>query len=164
MNNLYLTGIMGCGKTTAGKMAAEIAHALFIDVDHEIEHKERMSVADIFERRGEPAFRALESQILLDLSAQHGAIISTGGGIILAQKNVDRMKSTGKIVWIRRPLETILNGINAIVRPLIRDDPEKLIQIYAQREPLYEKYADAIVDNENSLEEAARAIAKLYAE
>jgi shikimate kinase len=155
---------MGCGKSTAGKKAADIARVPFIDVDHEIEHKEGMSVSDIFDRRGEQAFRLLESQVLFDLSAQRGAIVSTGGGIILAQKNVDRMKKTGKIVWIRRPIKSILAGINASARPLIQDDPEKLIRIYVQREPLYEKYADAVVDNETSLEDAARAIAKLYAE
>lgn len=161
MNNLYLTGIMGCGKTAAGMKAAKILKAQFIDLDHEVEKKESMSIPDIFEHRGEAAFRKIESQILFDLSAQSGAVISTGGGIILRQENVDRMKKTGTIVWIRRPIETILLGVNASARPLIRDDPQKLIQIYAEREPLYQKYADRIVDNNGSLEDAAEAIAAL---
>ena len=124
--------------------------------------KKGCPVRSIFEQKGEEAFRRMESQVLLGLSSQSGALISTGGGIILLQNNVDRMKKTGKIVWIRRPVETILAGVNARVRPLIKDNPQKLLDIYAEREPLYRRYADFIVDNTESLDDAAEAIVKLY--
>lgn len=155
---------MGCGKSTAGKKAAKILNLLFFDVDHEVEKKEGMAIVEIFERRGEAAFRAAESRILSDLSVQEGALISTGGGIILDQANVDKMKETGKIIWMRRPVEMILEGVNANVRPLIKNDPQKLAQIYADREPLYRKYADIIVDNNGSLDDAAEAIVKIFKE
>lgn len=164
MNNLYLTGIMGCGKSTAGKKAAKILKVLFFDVDHEVEKKESMTISEIFNRRGEDAFREVETRILSNLSAQNGVMISTGGGIILRQKNVDRMKESGKIVWIRRPIETILESVNDRDRPLIKNDPQKLLRIYADREPLYQKHADFIVDNNGSLDDAAEAVVKIFME
>ncbi len=159
MNNLYLIGIMGCGKTTVGKKAAKILGSPFFDLDREVEKKEGLLIREIFEKNGESAFRALESKVLADLSHQREAVISTGGGIILMQKNVDQMKATGTIIWIRRPVEDIIRRVNTNVRPLIKDNPKKLFEIYAEREPLYQQYADITIDNTKGLNEAAEAIA-----
>jgi len=153
---------MGCGKSTVGKKAAGILKASFYDIDHEVEKTEGMKIRDIFESRGEDVFRKIESEMLFRLSALNVAVISTGGGIVLMQENVDRMKNTGKIIWVRRPIETIVTGINTNVRPLIKNDPQKLFKIYADREPLYMKYADDIVDNTGSLGDAAEDIIRLH--
>lgn len=160
--NLYLTGIMGCGKTSAGRLAAGILEASFIDLDAEIEKRESMPIGEIFNLHGEEYFRDLETEALRDISEKSGLVVSTGGGIILRDENIEIMHQTGKIIWIERPVDLILTCVDASVRPLIASNPEKLNQIYAQRRPLYGKYADAVVQNNGFLEDAAKEIAERY--
>ncbi len=160
--NLYLTGIMGCGKTSAGKMAAAILKVPFFDLDAEVEKREQLPVSEIFSRHGEEYFRLAETEALRQVSKQAGAVVSTGGGIILKPQNAEIMKNTGKVVWIERPVDLILKCVDASVRPLIAEKPQILVDIYARREPLYRKYADAIVENTGFLEDAAKEIAGQY--
>lgn len=162
MKNLYLTGIMGCGKTTAGQRTAEILGAQFFDVDAEIEKEQKMPISEIFEKYDEAYFRNIESEVLQKLSNMRKAVISTGGGIILKKENVDLMKKTGSIIWIKRQIEMISECVDATVRPLLADNPDRLIEIYKAREPLYKTCADYVVINENSVEEAAQAVAELF--
>ena len=162
MNNLYLTGIMGCGKTSVGKIAAEILGAQFFDVDKEIEKDQDLFISEIFAQYNEAYFRDIESKVLQRLSNLQNAVISTGGGIILKKDNIDVMKQTGNIVWIKRPIEMIAECVDASFRPLIADDPQKLVRIYQEREPLYQNCADYIVGNESTVEEAAQAVVELF--
>ena len=159
MNNLYLTGIMGCGKTSIGRIAADILGAQFFDVDKEIEKDQKMFISEIFAQYNEAYFRDIETKVLRKLSNLRNSVISTGGGIILKKENIDVMKQTGSIIWIKRPVEMIAECVDAAVRPLIADEPERLIQIYREREPLYQSSADYTVVNENTAEEAAQEIA-----
>jgi len=160
--NLYVTGIMGCGKTAAGEKAAEILGVPFFDVDTEVEKQENRPISELFRLHGEAYFRGIETQVLQRLSGLDNAIVSTGGGIILQPGNVELMKKTGKVIWIKRPVDLILCSVDAAVRPLIADNPNRLKEIYAQREPLYKQYADAVVHNTGTLEEAAKEIAGHY--
>lgn len=160
--NLYLTGIMGCGKSSAGQMAADILNAPFVDVDAEIEKLKGMPISEIFNMHGEEYFRQAETDMLRKISKKNGVVVSTGGGVVLREENIDIMKETGKIVWIERSVDLIITCVDASVRPLIAANPEKLNQIYAQRKSLYGKYADAIVQNNGSIEAAAKEIAEQY--
>lgn len=162
MNNIYLIGIMGCGKTTVGMETAKILSAHFYDVDRDIERNMGLPVSEIFKEKNEDFFREIETEALYRLSDMQDTIISTGGGIVLHPENVAVMKKTGKIVWIKRPIELILQNIDAEVRPLIKGNPEKLIEIYEKREPLYEQSADAFVMNDRTILEAAQEIADYY--
>ncbi len=162
MNNLYLTGIMGCGKTSIGKLAAKILGAEFFDVDLEIENDQKMFISEIFAQYDEAYFRDIESRVLQKLSGLNNAVVSTGGGIILRKENVDVMKQTGNVIWIKRPIEMIAECVDTAVRPLIADDPQKLVKIYSEREPLYKNSADYVVANESTVEEAAQAVAKIF--
>lgn len=162
MNNLYLTGIMGCGKTSIGRMAAGLLGAEFFDVDKEIEKELNLFISEIFEKYGEAYFRDAESEALQKLSSLQNAVISTGGGIILRNKNIETMQQTGSIVWIKRPIEMIAQCMEASFRPLIADNPQKLVEIYREREAIYQSSADHIVVNEGPIEEAAQAVAELF--
>ena len=162
MNNLYLTGIMGCGKTSVGKIAAEILGVHFFDVDKEIEKDQDLFISEIFAQYNETYFRDVESKVLQKLSNLKNAIISTGGGIILKKDNIDIMKQTGSIVWIKRPIEMISECVDASFRPLIADDPQRLVKIYQEREPLYKSCADYIVGNEGPVEEAAQSVVEIF--
>lgn len=160
--NLYLTGIMGCGKSSAGQKAAQILGVPFLDSDSEVELQAGSTAGDLFRLHGEEHFRSLETAALKRISEQSRAVVSTGGGVILRPENVEIMRKTGRIIWIERPVDAILKCADASVRPLIAKNPRILIDIYAAREPLYRKYAHAIVPNMGTLDEAADAIVLQY--
>ena len=94
MNNktLFIIGLPGCGKTTLSKMLAKYLNYNFYDMDLIIEKKEKMKISEIFKLYGEKYFREKESETLKELSELNNSVISTGGGIILAEKNRDIMK------------------------------------------------------------------------
>ena len=96
---LWLVGMMGSGKTSAGQRAAELAGARFIDLDSEIERTVNMPISEVWSSRGEAEFRVLERQAVTDVAGE-AAIVSTGGGAVLDERSRDLMKSTGKVVWL----------------------------------------------------------------
>ena len=113
--NIVLIGMPGCGKTTIGKVAAAELNMNFIDTDDEIAKEAGKEIPRIFEEAGEDGFRELESEIIARVSAVQGAVIATGGGAILRQRNIDLLKENGIIVFIDRPLEKLVTTDN---RPL----------------------------------------------
>lgn len=117
--NLVLTGFMGTGKTTVGKFAAEALNLPFIDSDVELVKRTKLTIPQIFEQFGEPGFRQLESVICRWLANCDGAVISTGGGMLVNVRNLAVMSSTGLIICLNAEPEAIrerLKGANN--RPL----------------------------------------------
>jgi shikimate kinase len=149
---VYITGFMGCGKTTAGKKLASALNFSFIDLDHEIEKKEHRPVSDIFAHSGEDYFRKAESETLRDLDIRADTVISTGGGTPCHGDNLLFMKKTGVLVYLKmtpRQLTSRL-GDTAGKRPLLKDLKEsELVDFITEklkvREPFYEQ-ATLIVD------------------
>jgi shikimate kinase len=151
MKNIVLTGFMGTGKTEVGKMLAKRLGALFIDADSEIEKRAGKKIANIFSTQGEPAFRDMESETLRALSENDRTVISTGGGAVLRQENMDILRRKGVIVCLNASAKTILHRTRGCTdRPLLNvEDPlAKIKEMLAQRQPYYEK-ADIIIDTEN---------------
>ncbi len=145
--NIVLIGLMGCGKTTIGRKLQTLLGYPLIDTDHLIEEKARMSVADIFARRGEQLFRELESAVLHELSAPGTPrrIIATGGGIIGRKHNRKLLSKLGYVVWLQAPVDVILQRTaRNRDRPLLHtDDPRaKIEKLLAERSPLYHEIAD----------------------
>ena len=163
MNNkiLFIIGLPGSGKTTLSKTLAEYLNYNFYDMDLIIEEKEKMKISAIFENYGEKYFREKESEVLENLSRLNNAVISTGGGIVLAKKNRDIMKKNGTTIFINRNLETILNNIDASERPLLTKDKNKLIELSKEREPLYRETAD-IIFTHNTWEENIEETFKIF--
>ena len=153
---------MGCGKTCVGRIASGILGAQFFDVDMEIEKDQNLFISEIFDKYNEAYFRKIESEVLEKLSSLQNAVISTGGGIILKRENIETMKQTGSILWIKRPIEMITECVDASIRPLIAGDPEKLVRIYREREPLYAACADYVIINDGPVEDAAQAVAEIF--
>ena len=140
-DNIYLIGMMGSGKTVTGKVLADQLGYAFVDLDAEIQAKEKRSIPEIFEGSGEPYFRDAESWILEHFSKQSGQVIATGGGIVLNEENVRRMKKTGKVVLLKASAESLWQRVRyAKDRPLLnKPDPlGALQQILSDRETLYE--------------------------
>lgn len=138
---IYLCGFMGCGKSTVGRALADALGWQFVDLDEEIERREGMTISEIFEQRGEPAFRDIESRVLREqVRAVEGGrprVIALGGGAFVREENFTVLSHNGVTVWLDCPFEIVqrrLAGFNH--RPLARDR-EKLRTLYMERVRAY---------------------------
>lgn len=157
---IYLTGIMGSGKSSIGKILAKECDFLFFDLDDQIEKKYGMTISEIFANKGETVFRDYEKQMLREISMNQRGIIATGGGIILRNDNIDFMRAHGLVVFIDRPLEKIISDIDHSRRPLLRDGKDKLYQIFEERIERY--HASAHIVFLNDYANKLQAAQKLY--
>lgn len=140
---IYLVGFMGCGKSTVGCCLADELGWSFFDLDQEIEKAAGESVAEIFERRGEAAFRALETEALKkrvqNVRAGRPQVIALGGGAFTVQDNFELAANHGVTVWLDTPLDVIERRIaEETHRPLARD-PIRLRALYEDRRQAYER-------------------------
>ncbi|WP_010631520.1 shikimate kinase [Sporolactobacillus vineae] len=144
MTEFVLTGFMGSGKTTIGRLMAEMLHCPHIDLDEAIVAKAGKSISRIFAEEGEPYFRDLETQLLAAAVARAG-ILSTGGGTPVRMENnllLRRIKTP--VIFLETSPEMILERLkNDRNRPLVQAlDPDKLLQLYRERESCYRQSAD----------------------
>lgn len=156
--NIVLTGMPGCGKTTLGKQIAQKLSREFIDIDEQIVLREKMPITEIFSRGGEPLFRKIESEVIAQFSAQSAVVIATGGGAVLKSENVRALKQNGKLCFINRPLEDLPATDS---RPL-SNDRQKLSALYKERLPVYRKTCDFETDGRGSIEMNINLILKEY--
>lgn len=150
MKNIVLTGFMGTGKTAVGKELARLLNMKLIDVDTQIEKSEKMTINEIFKQFGEPRFREIETEMITKLSKDKNSIISTGGGAVLKQENMDILRGNGVIICLTATPETILSRTsNSNDRPLLQvENPLKRIKgLLDFRKPFYER-ADVMIDTE----------------
>ncbi|NTU42483.1 MAG: shikimate kinase [Nitrospirales bacterium] len=150
MRNIVLTGFMGTGKTEVGRMLAERLGFALIDADSEIEREQGIAITEIFQRSGEAGFRDIEADVIRRLSERGRTVISTGGGAVLRQENMDNLRKKGVIVCLTASAETIYNRICTDTgRPLLQvEDPKaKIRELLDFRKPFYEK-ADIMIDTE----------------
>jgi shikimate kinase len=149
--NIVLIGFMGCGKSTVGR---ELQHKLgypLVDMDQVIEQRAGKPITAIFEQDGEEAFREMETVLLRELAGASGPrrIISTGGGVIGSAENRALLRGLGYVVWLDAPLPVILERTaKSRGRPLLRgpDPAERIEQLLAVREPLYQETAHLKLD------------------
>jgi shikimate kinase len=150
----------GSGKTTFGEKIAEKLNKTFIDLDDEIEKSTNMSISQIFEKYGEKRFREIESEIVQKFSKENNLLISTGGGIIKNNKNIEALKENGIVIFIDRPLENLISNIDVEHRPLLKDNVEYLKILYNERYELYNKAADVVVKNNTDFNNVLENIIK----
>ena len=137
---VVLVGMMGAGKTAVGRALAARLNVPFLDSDAEIVKAANMSIAEIFERDGEPFFRRKESQVIERLLDEERGILSTGGGAYLAEGNRETISAKGVAVWLDADLELLWNRVkHKDTRPLLRTANPKatLTEIYDARVPIY---------------------------
>ena len=148
MNNVYLVGFMGTGKSSAGKELARRLKYKFADLDELIELREKMSIPDIFAQKGEPYFRNAEKQVLKEVSGEKGFIVACGGGIVTSECNIRIMKESGTMVCLTSTVEAILERLKGCThRPLMQvEDPRSQIEnLLKIRQPFYAR-ADISLD------------------
>lgn len=158
-SNIVLIGMMGCGKTTISKLLAKRLNMNVVDMDEYLVKKYDMSIPDMFSI-SEEYFRDKESECCKDISQLDDIIVSTGGGVVLRKKNVEYLKENGIIVYIDRPVKNILEDVEIASRPLLKDGPNKLYELYNQRHILYLNACDEHVMNIGTLDEVLDEIIK----
>ncbi len=146
--NIVLIGLMGSGKSSKGKLLAERLGMRFVDVDEEIERTQGMTIAEIFEHKGKIAFREIEHKIIADISGEKRCVISTGGGVVLSETNMKKLKENGTVVFLNRDVDATVKTIDTDARPLLKDGAQKLFEIYDDRLPLYRKWQDIEIAGE----------------
>lgn len=137
---VVLVGMMGAGKTAVGHALARLLGVGFLDSDEEIVKAANMSIAEIFERDGEPFFRQKEAQVIARLLAGRPGVLSTGGGAFLQEANRAAIHAAGVSVWLKADLEVLWNRVrHKASRPLLRtaDPKATLAALAAAREPVY---------------------------
>jgi shikimate kinase len=137
--NIYLIGMMGCGKSTVGHLLATKVGYRFLDTDHLVEQVSQQSVASIFAMAGEEEFRAIESKVLSEVSAYTRLIVATGGGLVLRQENWGYLRQ-GLIVWLDVAADVLWERLaQDRSRPLLQaaDPQTTLREILALRQPRY---------------------------
>lgn len=163
--NVVLCGMMGVGKTSVGIKISELTGRRWFDTDVVITDRHGR-ISDIFEYYGEAHFRALETDVVRELSGKDDLVISTGGGLVLKPENSEMLKNGGKIFFLRASIETLLSRVRADdTRPLLRESSktsDRLVELLRERTPVYEHVADYIVDTDGkTVEEVAREVVAL---
>lgn len=162
---LYLVGFMASGKTTIGKVLADHLGWPLYDVDSDIERQEGMSIGQLFEERGEAAFRDLETRMIAKrvrtVQAGMPGVIVLGGGAFVQPRNFELLEKNGVTVWLDCPLEIVRRRLgDDTTRPLARN-PELLARLYEDRRPLYSR-ADFRIDiNEDDIDAVVNRILRL---
>ena len=152
MENIILVGMPGCGKTTIGRLLARETGKQFVDADEALEARVGRKITDIIPTDGEAAFRCLETETLAELGKQSGFVIATGGGCVTQERNYPLLHQNGTILWLTRALDKLpTEG-----RPLSQTG--KLQQMLATRQPMYRHFADAVIENDGTVEETLAQI------
>ncbi len=157
--NIVLIGMPGCGKSTIGVLLAKSLLFDFLDTDLLIQNKYGKSLCDIIEENGIDGFKEIENLALSEVDRKN-TVIATGGSAIYGEKAMQNLKKGAKIVYLKLSPKAIDGRIkNITTRGIAMKRGTSIDALYTERHPLYEKYADIIVDCENlSIEENLKTI------
>ena len=150
LENIYLIGLMGVGKTTIGKQLAKALQRPFYDSDRVIEDSMGVDIPTIFSYEGENGFREREQAVIRQLTGLSGVVMATGGGSIIRAENREALKSSGFVVYLQCSIDKILYRTrHDTQRPLLRtENPRQRLQtLLTQREPFYLECADFKIDS-----------------
>ncbi len=162
MNNIVLCGFMGSGKTVVGKELAKILGVKFVDTDELIEKEQGVAIKAIFAAHGEEYFRDLEYEMCKKVAEMNGAVVSTGGGAMTFQRNVDAIKQGSKVVFLDASFDVICDRIgDNTSRPLFQDK-DKAKKLYDERKSKYLSAADYVINGDMGARKTAMQIAEIF--
>lgn len=165
MKNIVLTGFMGTGKTAVGRELSRLLNMRLVDVDSEIEKSAKMKITEIFSNFGETYFRDIETEVIKKLAAAQNSVISTGGGAVLREENMEALRQTGLIFCLFADPETIIaRTAGSNDRPLLNvEDPlARVRELLNLRMPFYER-AGILIDTKGKTPlEVARELAEIF--
>jgi shikimate kinase len=158
IRNLSLIGFMGAGKSSVGRLAADLLHFTFLDTDDVIQARAGKSIRELFDQEGEPVFRQWEKRIVQELATRQKTIISTGGGLPADAANLASLQTHSLVICLWASPEKILERVQGQSHRPMLDNPDplaKIRELLALRSPFY-KQADVLVNTEmRSLREVA---------
>lgn len=148
-NNIILIGMPGCGKSTVGVVLAKALGFSFIDTDLLIQNSEKKLLHEIISDKGPKMFLSIENDVNSSINAEN-SVIATGGSAVYGEKAMLHLKSIGTVVYLRLPLNEIKERIGDVSksskRGIVMLEEQSIADLYNERTPLYEKYADIIID------------------
>lgn len=162
MNNIILIGMPASGKSTAGVLLAKAVGYGFIDSDLLIQNEQKALLCDIIAREGAEGFLRVEERVNASLWAER-CVIATGGSVVYSERAMAHLKSMGTVVYLRLGLASVEARLKNLFRRgvVMRRAGETVADLYAERVPLYEKYADVVVDCDGlDVESTVRAVAE----
>ncbi len=166
MQNVYLIGMMGSGKTSTGRALASLVPMQFLDLDEAIESQTHLTINEIFRKKGESFFRAEEKRILSEAARGADTVVATGGGVVLEPENVERMIATGRVIYLAASFEALWQRVrDKKDRPLLSvSDPKAVFfRLFQERSPLYDAACHEKVATDGlSPEAVAKQIFKQY--
>ena len=150
MKNVVLIGMPGCGKSTCGVLAAKALCKHFVDTDLVIQQREQMPLQAIINGKGNDYFALAEEKAILSLAAEN-TVIATGGSVVYSHKAMAHLKGDSIVIYLRISFDTMLKRIrNMSSRGILLRTGESIETMYAEREALYEKYADRVLTCDDS--------------
>ena len=159
MNNIILIGMPGVGKSTLGVVLAKVLGFQFIDADLLIQEQERKKLHQIITEVGINGFMEIENQVNASIEAER-SVIATGGSVVYCRQAMSHLKEIGTVVYLKVSLSTLEKRLgNLKRRGVILKKGQTLKDLYEERVPLYEKYADVVVDEKGrDLEECLQLL------
>lgn len=156
--NIVIIGMPGCGKTTVGAALSALTGREAVDIDRLVVERAGRSIPEIVAEEGEAAFRAIEREQTAEAGKRSGVILLTGGGVVKDERNYAPLRQNGRIYHLTRDLALLpTDG-----RPFSQG--ADLSAMWAQREPMYRRFRDAVIENSGTVEEAAQTIWRDFCE
>ena len=150
MSNIVLIGMPGCGKSTVGVILAKTLGIGFVDTDLIIQQREKRLLQDIIDKEGIDKFLDCEEDAVMSVDCDN-SVIATGGSVVFRDNSIKHLKKNGKIFFLDVSLDEIKSRLDNIrTRGVVAEKSQSIDEIFDQRFPLYEKYADYILKLNNS--------------
>ncbi|MEG0961878.1 MAG: shikimate kinase [Lachnospiraceae bacterium] len=161
MKNIVLIGMPGVGKSTAGVVLAKVLGYQFVDADLLIQEEEQCLLHEIINNKGTDEFIKIENRVNAGINVEK-SVIATGGSVVYGQEAMEHLRKIGTVVYLKLPYEVLNQRLQNIKgRGVVLRDGQTLLDLYEERIPLYEKYADLVIEeNELSVEETIEEIVK----
>lgn len=159
MKNIVLIGMPGAGKSTIGVVLAKVLGYQFLDSDLLIQKQEKRKLREIISQEGNDGFQKIENQVNASIDTEH-TVIATGGSVVYCEEAMNHLKSIGTVIYLKLSLKSLSQRLgNLKGRGVLLRDGQTLSDLYKERSPLYEKYADIVIDEEGKdLEESLQMI------
>lgn len=158
MNNITLIGMPGAGKSTIGVVLAKVLGYQFLDSDLLIQKQEKRRLSEIIEEEGYKGFQEVENRVNASIEAEN-TVIATGGSVVYCEEAMEHLKSIGTVVYLKLSLDALSKRLgNLKGRGVLLKEGQTLAGLYDERTPLYEKYADIVIDEEGKNLEASLEI------
>lgn len=148
MSNITLIGMPGAGKSTLGVVLAKVLGYQFLDSDLLIQKEEKRKLSQIIQEDGIDGFKLIEDRVNASIKAEE-TVIATGGSVVYCENAMEHLKSIGKVVYLKLSYSTISKRLGDLKgRGVVLKDGQDLQSLYDERIPLYEKYADIVIDED----------------